>query len=233
MKNIKLLILSILLVTLVSCQQNTKDPLVYKEIITKDNLPELIKKMGDDENIEVQDLQYFNSGITRLGVQDSLAGKSVGDVIDMQKEYTLEQNLEATENAANRIAMIMNHNFKYVGIAPKDDLAKPLNVIVYEVTNKSDKEMVDIQGALQFVTPNGNKLVKVYPIRSKQTIEKNGPIKPGETRRLMLPYDHTEGNVRDSIVRNIRQLKHLWRPVTIEFADGTKFTSANEENSDN
>jgi hypothetical protein len=227
MRSFKLLLLAILLVSLVSCQQAQKDPAVYKEVITKDNLQELAEKLSQS-SVDAQEIQYFNAGITRLGVQDSLVGNSIGDVIKMQKEFTKQQSAKAVDNAAAKIEMIMNHGFKYVGVAPKDDLGKPLNVIIYEVTNKSEKEMVDIQGALQFVTPQGNKLVKVYPIKSKQMIEKNGPIKPGETRQLVLPYDHSETSVRDSIVRNIRQLKHLWRPVMIEFADGSKITS-NEE----
>lgn len=223
------LMILISLAILSSCQQNEKNPAVYKEIITKENLVELSEKLDKTSELDALDLQYFSAAISRLGVIDSLAGKSVGEVIKLQKEFARNQAATALISTAPRIELILNHSFKYVGVAPKDDAGTPLNVIVYEVTNKSDKDMVDLQGGLQFVTPQGNKLVKVYPIKSQIAIEKNGAIKPGETRRLLLPFDHSNSSVRDSLVRNLNTLKHLWQPVEITFADGTKISVKKDE----
>lgn len=230
MKSLKLIILTFIsLAIITSCQQAEKNPAVYKETITKDNLIELSEKVENTKELDALDLQYFNAGITRLGVIDSLNGKTIGEVINLQKEFQRVQSATALSNTAPRIQLVMNHGFKYIGVAPKDDAGTPLNIIVYEVTNKSEKDMVDLQGGLQFVTNQGNKLVKVYPIKSSIVLEKNGPIKPGETRRLALPFDHVSTSVRDSIVRNINNLKHLWQPVEITFADGTKISAKSEE----
>lgn len=224
------LMILISLAILSSCQQTEKNPPVYKEVITKENLVELSEKLEQSKELDALDLQYFNAAISRLGVTDSLAGNTVGAVIKLQKEFARSQAANALISTAPRIELIMNHGFKYVGVAPKDDAGTPLNVIVYEITNKSDKDLVDLQGGLQFVTPQGNKLVKVYPIKSKTAIEKNGAIKPGETRRLLLPFDHSNSSVRDSLVRNINTLKHLWQPIEITFADGSKITTKKNEN---
>ena len=231
MKIFKILISAVAaLVIFSSCQQNESNLPVYKEVITKSNLLEIVNQIETSEEVDSEELQLFSAGIARLGVKDSLAGLSVGEVIAMQREFQRKQAVDAISTSAPRVELVMNHTFKYVGIAPKDDGKEPLNVIVYEVTNKSDKEMVDIQGGLQFVTPRDNKLVKLYPVKSKVMIEKNGPIKPGETRRLALPFQHVDTSVRDSIVRNIQGLKHLWQPLMIEFSDGTKITTKRTDN---
>ena len=98
MKIFKILISAVAaLVIFSSCQQNESNLPVYKEVITKSNLLEIVNQIETSEEVDSEELQLFSAGIARLGVKDSLAGLSVGEVIAMQREFQRKQALPTHE----------------------------------------------------------------------------------------------------------------------------------------
>jgi len=215
------------------CQPSAKESKLVSEVVTKTNITDLFKKLRDDKDFTAQDFETFTNGMTRLVTLsvDSLMGKSVSQVMTLQKEFEREQIASTAANQATKVELVLNHEFKYVGMKPTqidntDNTKKEVDFMVYEVTNKSEKEISNIQGMLQFMDQN-NQLVKVYPIVSSKVM-KDEVIKPGETKRIAHPFDHDIANVRDEKIRNEHaNLRPIWICTMIEFKDGSKISVTN------
>ena len=223
----------VLVLVLASCQPNKKESKNLKEIITKTNITELFKTLRDDKDFTSEDFELLTNGMTRLVTLsvDSLLGKSVGQVIQIQKDFRREQTAASAANQATTVELVLNHDFKYIGIKPtevetKDNSMKDVDFIVYEITNKSEKEIAELQGVLRFMDQN-NQLVKVYPILSSKIL-KGESIKPGETKRIAHPFDHDVNNPRDEKIRNDHaNLRPIWICTKIEFKDGSTISVTN------
>jgi hypothetical protein len=215
------------------CQPDKKESKLLGEIVTKNNITDLFKSLREDKDFTTRDFEYFTNGMTRLVTMsvDSLMGKNVGQIISLQENFERDQMAATAANQATKVELVINHEFKYVGMKPseyddKDKNKKEINILVYDVTNKSDKEIVDIEGILQFMDQN-NQVVKVYPIISNK-IMKGEVIKPGETKRIAHPFDHDATNERDMRIRNEHQsLRPIWICTKIEFKDGSKIAVTN------
>jgi hypothetical protein len=224
----------IIVLVVSGCQPEPKESKLMGEIISKNNITEVFKKLREDKDFTIKDFELFTNGMTRLVTKstDSLIGKSIKEVISSQVTFERDQMAATAANQANKVELVMNHEFKYIGLKPQqiDDKEnknkKEIDFIVFEVTNKSDKDMSDIQGALQFYNTK-NELVKIYPIVASKML-KDGVIKPGETKRIAHPYDHNVENERDETIRKDHaNLRPIWICTSIEFKDGSKISVTN------
>lgn len=218
----KKLILLAIAVIFTACNTAEKNPAVFNVVVNKDNAAEISDKLKNDQTISTEQIEMVNRGVTRLAVagNDTLIGLTLGKIYEYQKQFVKDQALIAIDENMTKVGLILNHQFKYVGLVPRQDT---LDFIVYEITNTSDKDIKNITGVLQFY--NGqNQLVKQYPLRADIGMKKGEVIKVGETKKIALPYVHDKDNVRDSIMRNTNKLRTIWQPRGILFADDTKIS---------
>lgn len=195
-----------------------------QEQITLHNLGDISQKVKNEPSFTKEEIELFANGLVRLAAnKDSVVGKTVLDIIKSQKQFVRSRSLSFCENTISRVDLALNHKFHYVGFQPRDEGKQSVDVIVFEITNTSDKDIREVEGALQFYTQN-NQLVKVYNLKF------NKPLKPGETQRFGNPFTHNPESQRDQVIRSSKDLKAVWNPTLIEFADGTKRQLSNGEN---
>jgi hypothetical protein len=210
-------------VLLIACEAQKPQSKLYNEVITQDNLLEIADRAKEDVDFSREELELLSSGITRLTVSDTIVGKTVGYVIEKQKAFAREATAERMQANMTRVEIVLNHSFKFLELVPRDSL----DYIVYEITNKSNQDIANIEGMLQFYNFQ-NQLIKQYALLSKH-ISNNEVIKAGETKRLAYPFRHDDDNQRDNIMRQLRgvgDLKPLWQPTTIEFVGGKTLSVA-------
>ncbi len=212
-----LLLFAIFGIVLSACtKQEYSNTNVMSEKITLHNLPEIAAKVKAESALTKEEVELFTNGLVRLGTfKDSVVGKTVLDIIKSQKEYVMQQSKAFCETTAKRVDLAINHKFLYVGFQPLEKDGQQLNVIIFEVTNLSDKEIRFVKGELDFYTPE-NTLLKAFNIASDR------PIKSGETQRFAMPFIHDKTNQRDEVFRNSKNLRAIWSPMSIEFTDGSK-----------
>lgn len=228
-----IVIFVITVLILAGCEPSAKESKMLNEVVTKTNVTDLLKKLRDDKDFTSQDFEYFANGMTRLVTMsvDSLMGKTIKYVIKAQKDFERDQIAAQAANQATKVELVMNHEFQYIGISPRqiedqNRTLKEVDFMVYEITNKSDKEIANVQGMLQFMDQN-NQLVKVYPIMASKIL-KDDVVKPGETKRIAHPFDHDVANIRDERIRKEHaNLRPIWICTMIEFKDGSKISVTN------
>ncbi len=212
---LKLILLCFVAVCLgAACNNQTLDPKIANQKITKTNLAQISEEMQKKATDE--DIEYFVNAITRLGnTPDSIIGKSVQQLIEEQKKYyrgELEKTLVGT---GTRVALFLNHQFKYHGIRFLDeDPNQPKNDIVFEITNISDKEIKRIEGNLSYYDNNGN-IIRIFQLATGTNI----PVTNEKSLIFSMPFNH---NVKtaDTLIRTRKDLRAIWTPTMIEFADG-------------
>lgn len=209
---------------MVSCDKpETSNSPILQETFTLNNINDIITKVKADTEIKKEEMDLLSNGLVRLAAtKDSIIGKTVLDIINMQKDFIRKQSVLFFERTASRVGMAMNHKFHYVGLQPRDADKQMFDIIVFEMTNTSDKEIKTIHGSLQFFTQD-NQIVKIYNLKTDQA------IKPGEMKRMGNPFIHDPNSQRDQIIRNAKNLKALWNVTLIEFVDGTKMEPINNE----
>ncbi len=191
------------------------------ESITKDNMDQVIEKITKDEVQKPEDVRLFIDGLTRIAAEDKkgFEGKTVQEIIDAQRALILENEVISMNQRFIRMKLAMNHTFNFLGIVPQDNEKGSVNFIFFEITNKSDKDIKNLQGALQFY--GGQTLVKNFPLIAKNVLKPGEVIKVGETKRLAIPFQNDPTSPRDKAVReNLKQLTKVWQPTLIEFTDG-------------
>ncbi len=228
MNYVKILLFSICAVIFLnSCQQDQQSP-ILNEVITKDNIAKLPGKISSDKLFSKEEIDLFSTSLARMVMnKDTVIGKTVAEVINKETELQRNNSMTGLAGSLARFEILQNHKFKYIGLLPKDDAEQPMDIIVYELTNTSDKEIKNIAGSLQFRNPLNQAVIKLYNINSADLLNKQ-TIKPGETKKLAYPYKHDNFNVRDSIMRQSKNLHALWTPSSIEYSDGSVITLPEE-----
>lgn len=221
MNYVKILLLSVVaMIFLNSCQQEQKSP-ILSEVITKENVAKLPGKISEDKLFSREEIDLFSTSLARMVMnKDTIIGKTVADLIAIESDLQRNNSMTNLSGSLARFEILQNHKFKYVGLLPKDDTEQPMDIIVYELTNTSEKEIKNVAGALQFRNPVNQAVIKYYNINSADLLN-NQTIKPGETKKLAYPYKHDNSNVRDSIMRISKNLHALWTPSSIEYSDGS------------
>ncbi len=221
--NLKLLSLLVAAVVFfTACNNQKNDELtspVAKEKITLHNLEDISNKIAADSSFSQENIEYFINAITRVGAEkDSLVGKTIAEIISSQKKFLKDRTIETLKNSGARISLFLNHTFHYAGINFNDaDKNNKINNLVFDIKNTSDKVIKKVEGRLFFYTPNGE-LVKLYNLVTATEI----PVNTEKPMRFSMPFQHLEDNQRDKIIRESTNLRAVWTPTLIEFADGTK-----------
>ncbi len=208
-----------------SCDDSKTDSQYAEEKITKNNLYSLAQKLTEENKLSREDIQLFTGAINRLGLNaDSIVGKTVAELISAQDEFAKQQEFKQMTSILAKAEIIVNHSIKYIGMKPLDTLEKSYDYLVFEITNKSDKEIANLMGQFRFLDANNN-LIKAYPIELKQIIPANTTLKANETRRLVYPFFHDKNNQRDEIVRAGNGLQVVWFPTEMIYSDSTVISS--------
>jgi hypothetical protein len=195
-------------------KKKQESPLL-SEKIDKQNPIELAQKMKEDEKVSREEMDLFTNAMARMSnTPDSLVGKTIGEIIDMQSKALRNASAQTLINTAKRTEMFLNHSFKYHGFKPAEEKGTPLNVLIFEIVNNSDKEISHIEGALSFYNKN-NQLVKRFNLSTL-----DGKIPAGKSQKFQNPFKHDPENQRDVIFRNQKNLRGVWQPMEIKFADG-------------
>jgi hypothetical protein len=219
-----ILSIAIAITGLYSCSNEEKSSLL-QEKITKENLYQIAQKIYNEKKMPREQIDLFNSAINRNGLTpDSIIGKTVEELI-AKEEQTLWQN-SARQMVATlaKVQILSDHKIKYLGLQPQDQDTNKLDILVFEITNTSSKDISNINGQFRFFD-NQNQLVKAYPVQLAKVMTKTPVIKPGETRRFAYPFFHDPNNERDEKVRLGKDLQILWFPIDLTFSDSTKINS--------
>jgi len=211
------IVLLVAILSLSSCvEKEYSNSKVLQEKISLHNLTDIIQKVKSDNQITKEEIEYFTNGMLRLSSnKDSVVGKSVAEIIKKQREYVHNQSLTFFERTISRVNLGINHKFNYIGLQVRDADNQMTDVIVYEITNTSDKEIKNVKGLLQFYSQE-NLLIKQYNLNFELNLQ------PNETKRSGNPFVHDKDNPRDNTIRNSTNLKAIWNPEEIEFTDGTR-----------
>jgi len=221
MKIFTILTISIMfVVSIIGCNQEQESPVLSIKI-SKDNLIEIKDKIEQDKNLSVFDIQYFNNGLTRLGiVPDTIIGMSVKDIINSQEDIQKNNANLLLNQTTTRIMMNMYYSVQYLGLQPMIDTINntKATTILYEFKNQTDKTIVKVGGFIQFFNRN-QQIIKQYEVENTQIIPADAAIK------FYKAFAHDDKDGRDSIIRNFHtSLLTKWQPKYIEFSDSTKLS---------
>lgn len=217
MRSLILGIIALSLLGLFSCQDNShKTPEFYKDTITFELLSNIKTVLDENaKDLTLEEVNYLNAAIRYYSpIKDSLLGKTVGELIEGQKERTLATNINLTQATAfsTLFTQSIKFNIKDFQTAEQEN-GQSLNVPTYQFQNISGKDIVKLSGVVDYY--NGEQLIKRFTIELEKTI-------PAEkTLNQPYPYNHDAANQRDVFVReNFAKLRKVWIPTVIEFADG-------------
>ncbi|MFN3195025.1 MAG: hypothetical protein ACE364_03645 [Chlorobiota bacterium] len=217
MRSISITLIAIALLGLASCQQQSKKtPSFFKDTVNFDLLADMKNILDDNsKDLTLEDVNYLNAAIRYYSpIKDSLLGKTVGELIEGQKERTLKTNINLVQATAFSTLFTQSIKFNIKDFqAVEQENGKPLNVPTYQFQNISGKEIVKLQGVVDYY--NGDNLIKRF------TVEVDKAIPAEKTLNQPYPYNHDVENKRDVFVRNnFNKLRKVWIPTVIEFADG-------------
>lgn len=228
LNSLKLSIFLVLIFSVIvgGCGDSKKESKLLNEVIKRDSLEELGIKIKDDPDFSAEEVNLFNQGVSRITrTNDTLEGKKVSDIIKSQEEFIRSQQGLSLQNTLTKIELSMNHQFQFKGVRSIENDKVNLNVLDFAISNKSDKDIVNMQGVLQFYNAQ-NSLVKQYNIITKDVLASlNQPttIPAEKTANLAAAFDYSNESRRDNIIRNNwKQLRIIWQPTMIEYADGSK-----------
>ena len=193
---------------------------LLEQTITKTNLPEIIANLKNENVMDSEDIMLFSNAIGRLSniKVDSLNGKTVQQVIEIQKEFLRENSFKQLAITGTRVAMNMNYEIKYLGLQIlKDSVSNAEgNTILYEIKNNYDKAIKKVSGFMQFYNQQ-NQIIKQFELDNPEQIPANGSL------QFYKAFAHDRKEVRDSLVRyHNAELIVRWQPQYLEFTDGTK-----------
>ncbi|HRT67355.1 MAG TPA: hypothetical protein P5216_01295 [Bacteroidota bacterium] len=207
-----------------SCSKEGNSP-VLQEKLTKENLYQIAQNIYNEKKLTRDQIDLFNSAINRYGLTpDSIIGKTVGELITKEEQNLWQNSAKQLVATLAKVQILSDHKIKYLGLQPQDKDTLKLDIIVFEITNTSNKDIQDLEGQFRFFDMQ-NQLIKAYPIQLSKVMTQVPVIKPGETRRFAYPFFHDSNNERDEKVRAGKDLQILWFPVSMTFSDSTKINT--------
>ncbi len=210
------LVITGMLFVIQGCEQQKKSPLLQEEV-TPHNLVDIADKIKEEKNFTTEQIRNYSSGVSRLSRnEDSLAGKTVADVIEFEEEKQRTIAMNGLLTSSTKAEMRMSLAFSSNQLAPKKDtLDKRYDLVKFTVKNKADKDITNFSGILVFRVEGRN--IKQFNISSKQKID------AGETLQLQQLFnaDNRSTQVYQAKKQNLN-VTTKWQPMLIEFADGEK-----------
>ena len=185
------------------------------EVINAGNLTEIITKIKDENTMAKEDIELLTNGIIRLGsVKDSIYGKKVGQIIDLQKEYIRKASFNSLYSSAAQIEMNLNLTIKFIQKLKLEKDTINADGIEFQMTNNTDKEIVGISGAIRLINDR-NELFGVRPIKYDKM-----NLKPGAQFKQQEMWPHIATNPTHVAFRNEANITPVWVAETITYADG-------------
>lgn len=218
--NLKLIIASIAMISiaLVSCQQKEESP-IMKDVFNSNNIGELVEKIKADDKISKEDLDYLTAGINRnINTLDSINGKTVGDIINLQKEMLMKSSINALTNTAIGASVAS----RYMGWEP--DTTNPTAISGYKIyaRNKGEKNIKRLFGRLNFFT-NQKQVLGLFDVNL--TVE----IPAGKETIILakIAAGNQENGVNNvALIRKTLEeapntLFAQWQVLEVEYEDGS------------
>jgi len=222
-----ILFIAVSFIGITACSNEGSSP-ILQEKITKENLYQIAQNIYNEKKLSREQIDLFNSAINRYGLTpDSIIGKTVEELITKEDQILWQNSAKQLVATLAKVQILSDHKIKYLGMQTQDKDTTRLDIIVFEITNSSNKDIADIEGQFRFFDMQ-NQLIKAYPVKLAKVMTKTPIIKPGETRRFAYPFFHDPNNERDEKVRAGKDLQILWFPVSMTFADSTKINTVVE-----
>lgn len=192
-----------------------KKPEILNEVVTKHNLIELSRKIKSDKGIDKDDVNNLMNAFVRLiNIKNELVGKTLSQILENQNAFEKIQLADRLVQTSSRIEMLINHSFHFLGLE-KNDNAEHLNdILVYEITNTSDRNIVSVEGVLEFYNFQ-NILLKTFGLKLE------GNIMPGASSKVGNQFLNDPNNPIDQVIRSNAKINLIWSPKAIRFFDGT------------
>jgi len=211
--------ISFVLISSSCSQQQDEEPRSASLKFDKNNFTEIINQVKHDPTISQEYLTLFSNGIARIGARiDSLEGKTVGNIIELQKEFLRKSAMTQMLNTS----MNINHGFGLIGWEPTTDADKKFDKFKYAIQNKSNKNIQIIEGLLKFYTTN-NQLIRIFPIK----IDQNIGVDSTQQFESIFAYDSTNRSallLRRLMTNKSGNALPVWQPTFIQFGDGSIIT---------
>ena len=200
------------------CSQQQESKLM-KEIIKDDNLVELTEKIREDKSFSKENIDYFIAGIERLGfVKDSIVGKSVGQIIESQRNLVRDGSISNLKITATRQEMNFKMQMRFTQKLKVEQDTLNLNGIEFFVKNLSNKDITAISGKIRIVNAL-NQIVRIIEINYPNIL-----LKSGQEAQQREFWNYEENNKYDIAFRNTQNLIAYWLPESITFSDGQKMS---------
>jgi hypothetical protein len=213
------LFISFVLISSSCSQQHDEAPRSASLKFDKENFSEVINQVKHDPTISQEDLTLFSNGIARIGAEiDSLEGKTVGSIIELQKEFVRKSAMTQMLNTS----MNINHGFGLIGWEPTIDGDKKFDKFKYAIQNKSNKNIKIVEGLLKFYTTN-NQLIRIFPIKIDQLIG----VDSTQQFESIFAYDSTNRSalmLRRLMTNKSGNALPVWQPTFIQFGDESIIT---------
>jgi len=202
------------------CQK--EEAKVKQEVINVANLPELLDKIKADEAFKKEDIDLFVQGLGRFAATlDSVNGKTVGQIINLEKDFLRKSSLLGLTTTAMNIVQ----GFGYVGWQPLEQADKKYFQFGFAIQNKTKEDFKNVEGLLKFVTAN-NQLIKAFRIKIEQGVPA-GKVQQYNSTFIMDQSNKNDILLNDVLVAKNPNVYTVWEPTLIEFAGGKKIVKDN------
>jgi hypothetical protein len=212
----KLLLIIVSIAMLASCGKESK---LLKEELKPDNIADLSKRIAEDEKFSKEDLDIFLSGFSYFSsLKDSLKGKTVGDIITLERARQLRNSKEAVIQSMTRVEIM---NSLIVGIDSLErakEAGQEIIIFNFKFQNVSIRDFKNVKGFIDLFNEQGI-LIKRY------IVEMNNIVPTGKMVSLRYPFAFDVNSERDRLVAdNWQKYTKIWKPTLVEFTDGKKLT---------
>jgi hypothetical protein len=208
-----------------ACQQKKESPILKEQFSVKD-LPQLIEKIRNDEDLTREEIEILNAGITgNMNRLDSIEGKTLKNIIETRQRILKKNSVNKLVNTA----IALNVASRYIGWVP--DTTNSTGIIGYKiyVKNRSPKEIKRIFGRLNFFT-NQKRIVGLFDV--------NLTVKISAGKESIILAKISQNNMKNiAQIRNILETKPntlfaQWQVLEVEFSDGNVISLMNKKEKD-
>jgi hypothetical protein len=201
----------------ISC--SNRESKLKEEVVTSSNISDIANQIKNDKNMSNDDIDLFTQGISRLGaIKDSLNNKTVGQVIENQKEYERNLKTVALMSTASRLEMVYSLGITFTKKLMYSQDTVNADGVELMIKNNSGKAIQGVKGQIRIFNTQ-NQLIKV------RYVEWNDfNLEPGKSVMKREFWNHDPNNQYDNYVRENRDLTAIWVPESITFSDGKKLS---------
>ena len=220
-----IIFLAITALAISSCTQKAESP-IHSEVFQISDIADLVTRIKSDKNFSKEDLDYLSAAMSRyIQTPDSINGKKISEIIEIQKEFVRESSVTTFTNTA--IGTIVSS--RYVGW--EADSVNKTNIQGFKIymKNRTKKDIKRVFGRLNFFT-NQNQVLGLFDVNLTVSI-------PSDKEAIILAK--IAANNQNNGLNNIQKIRETlenapntlfaqWTVTEVEFSDG-KMISLNEK----